>query len=143
MCILDWQLAGFHPPVLDLFYFFYLCTDGDILDNYFDSYMDLYHKQLKSTVKSFGSDLNKLYPYEAFQKDLKIFGNYGVIFSSFALNFLLPDTETAPDLEELSNAMDHNEDLENCLGFKTIALRKLYEDRMRGIVRHAAKRNYI
>lgn len=123
---------------MDLLYFFYLGTEGDILNNYYESFLDLYYKQLKATVELFRSNLDQLYPYEIFQNDLKKFGNYGVVLSSFMLNFTIANTETAPDLGATAG-----NSLENWLGFKDKAVEEIYERRIRDVVKHAAKRNYI
>lgn len=139
ICFIDWQISRYVSPVLDLVYFFYLSTEGAILNNYFESFLQLYYEQLQNTTELLGSDLNVLYPYEIFQEDLKKFGNYGLVLCSFALNFTMANTETAPDFEALGESTS----LENSIGFKDMAVKKIYEERIRDVVKHCAERNYI
>lgn len=44
--ILDFQMARYGPPVLDVLYFIFSCTEKELRDQHYDSFLDIYHSSL-------------------------------------------------------------------------------------------------
>lgn len=66
-CLLDFQLSRYAPPVLDLLYLVYSCTDRDMRDRHLDALMREYHDELSSALRRLGSDPEQVYPWQAMQ----------------------------------------------------------------------------
>lgn len=50
-----------------------------------------------------GSDPKKLFPYDAFEKQLKTFGKYGAIVGSLLIPLISSDISSIPDLDEITD----------------------------------------
>lgn len=44
--LLDFQMARCGPPVLDILYFIYCCTEKDVRDQHYDKFLEVYHSSL-------------------------------------------------------------------------------------------------
>lgn len=70
--LLDFQLARCASPITDLSFFIYSCTDQTLRDKSFDCLMKFYHEEISKTVTALGSDVDKVYSWELFQKEVII-----------------------------------------------------------------------
>lgn len=76
--ILDWQIARYCPPVLDLLYNIFSSTDKPFRDRYYSKLVDTYHTSLSATIRKLGSD-PELYSYETLQQQLRKFGDFTLL----------------------------------------------------------------
>lgn len=79
LSILDWQIARYCPPVLDVLYNIFSSTDKSFRDQYYTKLLETYHLTLSETICKLGSDPTKLYSYENFQGQLRKFGDFTLL----------------------------------------------------------------
>jgi Ecdysteroid kinase-like family len=76
--MIDFQLARFASPVIDIAFFIYSCTDEACREQFYDDLIKTYHTSLCELVKDFGSNPEFLFPFSALQSELKTFFKFGV-----------------------------------------------------------------
>jgi thiamine kinase-like enzyme len=69
--MIDFQLARFASPALDISFFIYSCTTEELRVQYYDDLLKAYHESLSAIVKDFGSNPEFLFPFKALE--VKIF----------------------------------------------------------------------
>jgi hypothetical protein len=65
--MIDFQLARYGSPVLDIMFFIYSCTTQDLREQYFDDLLKTYHDNLSQIVKDLGSNPEYLFPFSALE----------------------------------------------------------------------------
>lgn len=141
MCILDWQISHISAPVLDLLYFFGATTDKELRDSHYDELLKHYHDTMGDFAAEMGSDINKLYPYEVFMKQMQQCGGYGLTTALMLLPLLTSESDEIPDMNELFEADDLSKSME-AMTF-TSKNNDEYETRIRDMCHHMVERNYI
>lgn len=116
--MVDWQLARFGSPVLDLHYNLFCVSDKKLRDKEYQNLMKHYHQSLSDIVRKLGSDPDKLFPFGEFQESLKKFGKFAFVMAPILTQIMLADPKDVPDLDEMSVAMSNEgEDVEFVRGF--------------------------
>lgn len=54
--ILDYQMARYGPPVLDVLYFIFCCTQKDVRDEHYEHFLRIYHASLAKHLERYASD---------------------------------------------------------------------------------------
>lgn len=70
--ILDYQAARVASPVLDISFFIYTSTDEKCREKHFTKLLEYYHAEFAKVVDILGSDINKIYPWKVFMKDVRL-----------------------------------------------------------------------
>ncbi|XP_043288986.1 uncharacterized protein [Venturia canescens] len=104
--LLDFQLARSSSPVLDLSFLIYACSDKQLLDNHYDKILETYHSILSNSIKSLGSDPQKLYPWTVFMNEVKEQSMHGLNFALESVPFSVMDESKAFDLDDLIKTDD-------------------------------------
>lgn len=65
--LIDFQLARYSSPALDLSFFINSCTTQELRDQHYDQLIGIYHKSVTDFLTSLGSDATKVFPFEALQ----------------------------------------------------------------------------
>ncbi|XP_019548007.2 uncharacterized protein LOC109418299 [Aedes albopictus] len=134
LALIDWQLARYVSPALDVLYFLFCCTDDTFREKHFDEMLEIYHSSLTTFLEQVGSDPQELFPFTALQTQLKSFGKFAVIMAAFDVPILCTDPAEMPDL----NGGDLAE------GFAASPEAQLrYAGRMGGIIRDAVRYGYL
>jgi hypothetical protein len=71
--MIDFQLARFASPAIDISFFIYSCTNDELRDQYYDDLLKTYHTSLCDLIRDFGSNADNLFSFSAFEvkKNLK------------------------------------------------------------------------
>ncbi|XP_018566835.1 uncharacterized protein LOC108907579 [Anoplophora glabripennis] len=77
---LDFQLSKEGSPCCDLSYCFYSGAPKELLKD-LDYFLKVYHDSLSETLKAFGCDSGKLYPFQELKNDWKRYCKMGVMMS--------------------------------------------------------------
>lgn len=104
--LLDFQLARSSSPVLDLSFLFFACSDKQLLDDHYDEMLKTYHSILSSSIKSLGSDPEKLYPWSVFEEEVKEQSIHGLNFALESVPFSVMEESEAFDLDDLIKTDD-------------------------------------
>lgn len=65
--MIDFQLARFASPVIDIAFFIYSCTTEDLRTQYYDDLIKNYHESVCELIKDFGSNPEHLFPFSALE----------------------------------------------------------------------------
>ncbi|XP_058448046.1 uncharacterized protein LOC131428263 [Malaya genurostris] len=59
----DWQSSRYATPLLDLGYFFFLCTGAQFRQDHFDQLLQHYHNAVKDLLDRLGGDTTRQFPF--------------------------------------------------------------------------------
>lgn len=65
--MIDFQLARYASPVLDIAFFIYSCTTEELRAQYYDDLIQTYHKSLTDLIVDYGSNPEYLFPFSALE----------------------------------------------------------------------------
>jgi thiamine kinase-like enzyme len=71
--MIDFQLARFASPVIDIAFFIYSCTDEKCREEYYDDLIKTYHTSLCELIKDMGSNPEYLFPFSALEVNWKFY----------------------------------------------------------------------
>lgn len=94
--LLDWQVSRYCSPVLDLVYFFFVCTDREFRSQHYDEFLKIYYRSLQDLLDSLGGDTKTQFPFTSLHQQLKQFGKYGVIMSTLLIPMMATKSEELP-----------------------------------------------
>lgn len=117
MSILDWQIARYCPPVLDLLYNVFSSTDKPFRDQYYETLLKTYHASLSDTIRKLGSDPTKLYSYEHFLGQLRKYGDFTLLCAPLLISIRVAQAKNATENDDsigkrekvLSNIHNHEQ----------------------------------
>ncbi|XP_062712320.1 uncharacterized protein LOC109428074 [Aedes albopictus] len=91
--LLDWQMARYGSPIMDLLSFLYLCGEIDLRREHFNDLLQTFYNAFATTFRALGGQPEKSFPFEAIHAQMKLFGAQVVTMSTFAFPILskLPD----------------------------------------------------
>lgn len=94
----DYQLAYYGCPILDVLYFIYSATDYDFRKKHLNYLKDLYYESLKAFLGYFKIPHETVFPREEFERQFTEKRDYGLMVNVFLLPFLFVSENKAPDL---------------------------------------------
>lgn len=86
--LLDWQMARYSSPILDLTSFLYLCGEPNLRRELFDDVIRTFHNAFSTTFLALGGDPEKSFPFEAIKQQIKLFGAQVLSMATFAYPLL-------------------------------------------------------
>jgi thiamine kinase-like enzyme len=144
--LIDWQIARYCSPVVDLVYFLFICTDEQMRKKHYDELLNIYHRSLKDLLDHLGGDTQTQFPLTTFLRHLKRFGKFGVIMSTFIMPMLQTKSEDLPDMDFMAEQMK-NEDpavMEEMMKqFTQSSGADAFTERMRGVLNDAIRYGYM
>lgn len=109
--MLDYQIARYVSPVIDLVYFIFASTDKPFRDAHYKELLKIYHSTLSKLLERLGENPEVVFPFEALEKQLKKFGRFGLIMAFMLIPTMNIQSQDVPDLDEV--AKDMKDDVEN------------------------------
>lgn len=100
MCLLDWQLSGYRPPVLDVFYFIFSSTNKEQRKKELPNLLQQYYKSLSEHIKELGSDPEQLFSFAQFHEELKKLGKFALFTAPFTLMLVLASADEIPEVSK-------------------------------------------
>ncbi|KRK05754.1 uncharacterized protein Dyak_GE29258, partial [Drosophila yakuba] len=85
--LIDFQMSRYAPPVLDIVHYLFACTEKELRDEHFPAFMEAYYNTLHLKLASCNLSLEDIYPRSVFNRQLQLFGVYGLIMGAFSLPF--------------------------------------------------------
>lgn len=142
MQLIDFQLCKEGSPVLDLAYFFYVCSDKPSFQK-LDEYLQFYHEKLTKHLAEFGLDSHDIYPFKKLKEHWTKYSKFGYIMAVFLIRIMLSDADEVPDLADVadSNANNENSVLDS-FNFESRS-EDVYRQRMRDLVIHMIDHGFI
>lgn len=142
-------MTRYCSPVQELAYFLFNCTDNDLRSKHFDELLQVYHNSLKTLLRRLGGDIFEQFPMTALFRQLKAFGKYGILMSSFILPMISTKSEDLPDMDFVAASMKDGKETSTDgveamdLMFKNPQKVGSYEARMRGNIIDACNYGYL
>lgn len=68
--LIDYQLARYGSPAIDVLLFIFACTDQTLRHAHYEDMLRTYHNSMKSHLKVFSYEIEEYYPWTKFQDDL-------------------------------------------------------------------------
>ncbi|KAH8379313.1 hypothetical protein KR009_004172 [Drosophila setifemur] len=103
--LIDFQMSRYAPPVLDIVHYLYTCTEKQLRDEHFDSFMNAYYDTLGQKLATCDLIVEEIYPRSVFNRQLKMFGVYGLIMGAFSLPFFVSNGDEVLDIDIVSEAI--------------------------------------
>lgn len=142
--LLDWQIARYASPVLDLMYFLFTASTKRFRDKHYETLLDIYHQSLSSFMRRLGSDPEKLFPRKALDDQLKKFGRFGLFMAVMLLPVITTKSEDVPDLEEMAEKMESGADLSAEVdNFRSESTEGIYREKIVGCCQDMVQLGYI
>uniref|UniRef100_U5ET49 Putative juvenile hormone-inducible protein n=1 Tax=Corethrella appendiculata TaxID=1370023 RepID=U5ET49_9DIPT len=101
--MIDYQLVRYGSPVLDISFFIYSCTNQAMREQYYDELLNIYYTNLTDLIRDLGSDPNKVFPREEFEKELKQFSRFGCGFSIESVPLSIMDDDDTADFSKIES----------------------------------------
>uniref|UniRef100_A0A2H1V9H4 SFRICE_008181 n=1 Tax=Spodoptera frugiperda TaxID=7108 RepID=A0A2H1V9H4_SPOFR len=104
--VVDYQTVHSGCPVTDLLYLEFLGTDQAFRNKHHNRLYDYYFSELTKALDRFDIDVNKVYPRETFEKEIKEMYSVALTIAMVVLPLVLVDTERAPLMSEIEGVND-------------------------------------
>lgn len=106
MCLIDWQIARYCSPALDLHYYLFSATDHESRAKDYENLLHIYHSSLTDIVQKLGSDPQKLFTFDDLQNQLKKFGKFSLVMSPILIQIMMADAKDVNSMDDLSQKID-------------------------------------
>lgn len=134
MCILDWQAVRYGSPVIDFLQTIFTSTDKALRDKEYENLKHLYHSMLSHQIEKLGSDANKLFSYEEFERQLKQFGSFALLIAPMILQVALAHSDDISDLDVISEQLAKGEKVDAIVKGYDEETQQIYTERINGLV---------
>lgn len=138
--MIDFQLARFASPALDISFFIYSCTTQELRENHYDELLKAYHNSLGEQLQVVGLDVENVFPYSALLEEMQQRACFGVAMGIESIPFSVMDDEETGDLDTIQG--EEAVDVTTVWKLKPI---KNKEGRLRlaNMFKHAVEMGYI
>lgn len=140
MCLIDWQVARYCTPVLDLLYYIFTSTDQRLREKEYDNLLRVYHSALTKIVKKLGSDPQKLFSYEDLLDQLRKFGKFSMLMSPVLISVMMADAKDISNMDDFSQDMNCDKQVSLVKGFDA-KTQILFDERIQGLLNDVDKLN--
>ncbi|XP_055605910.1 uncharacterized protein LOC129754074 [Uranotaenia lowii] len=97
--MIDFQLARYSSPALDISFFIYSCTTQELRDAHYKELLQAYHQSLTEMLRDLGSNPDELFPFSELEKELHEFARFGCGMGIESVPFSLLEEHECPDLD--------------------------------------------
>ncbi|XP_053690784.1 uncharacterized protein LOC128739330 [Sabethes cyaneus] len=141
--LIDWQLSRYVSPVLDLSQFMFISTNAELRGVKYEPLIRAHYQSLCAYLKRLGSNPERLYPADIYQGQWNKYGRFGMIMGLIQVPMMCTSPEDLPDMDEFIEKADAGDaDVSFQFAAKGESL-KLYQSRIRGMLRDAARFGYL
>ncbi|EDW00510.1 GH11819 [Drosophila grimshawi] len=140
VCLIDWQLMRYASPITDLVYFLFSCTTRQFRQQHFRPMLQLYYKELGQQLARLGETAATLFPFDAFEQQLREKGAVGLLLAMMVLPIVTMRGEDVPDLQVISDLVEGGA---STSGFLGVGNESLYKQRMRDVILDCVDYEYI
>ncbi|XP_062559062.1 uncharacterized protein LOC134223866 [Armigeres subalbatus] len=99
--MIDFQLARYSSPALDISFFIYSCTSQQLREAHYEELLSAYHRSLSDMLRDLGSNPDELFSFSDLQKEMHEFARFGVGMGIESVPFSLLDESEVPDLDQI------------------------------------------
>lgn len=106
----DWQLAHYCSPAVDVLYNIFTSTDKQFRDQHYATLLDTYYSSLCEMIRKLGSDPMKLYTFQDFQLQLAKCGEFALLYAPIIFSFRMAQAKDVANLDEYAEHLDNGND---------------------------------
>ncbi|XP_052562839.1 uncharacterized protein LOC128092632 [Culex pipiens pallens] len=106
--LLDFQLARYLPPAVDLLCAIYILTRRSHRDAFYESYVDHYYQSLTNKLEKLNLDIKTILPWNSFRESLEHYRLVGLLWSGVLRSFVNLPEGYLPDLRR-SHPQSYND----------------------------------
>lgn len=118
-------------------------TDKKIRDEDFGNLVREYYEQLSCNIRKMGSDPEKLFPYDAFKKELKLSGNIAFLLAPMVLEVSLAEAKDVSNFNEMCENIDNDEQEWNFIQGLSDSAMLVYKKRLNECIGDLVENGYF
>lgn len=122
---------------MDLSFFIFTSTDQKLRLDHYSELLEVYHHALSDTLTRLGSDPDSIFPFTELERQLKLFGRFGVIMSHMVLQLVTVNPNDIPK-DDTQKVSAKGDDV-----FDRTRKGKIYSERIVGVIKDALRLGYI
>ncbi|KAB0796821.1 hypothetical protein PPYR_10882 [Photinus pyralis] len=103
LCILDWQMMHLASPALDVLFFLFLSSDGELRKQYYTKLIDEYYDSLSSFLRELGSDPEVLLPFPILLEHLRKLSGFVLLIAIWLLATNMKESDDVPDFSNIDS----------------------------------------
>lgn len=138
----DWQCTRYAPPVVDIVYFMFLCTDAPLRARHYDDLIQAYHHALRAQLDRLNADVNELFPFTAMLRQLKQYGRYALGAAMMLVPMMSTVKSDLPSMSDVFEKIGEGKWDGEDFGQSEEA-QQLFKARMGGILRDMNKKGFF
>lgn len=104
-----------------------------------------YYEQLSSNIRKMGSDPEKVFPYDAFKKELKLCGSIGFLMAPMIIENSQVDAKDVSNLDDICEKMANGKDRHtlNIIQGLSDSAQLVYNERVNGLIGDLVEHGYF
>lgn len=142
ICLLDFQLGRYSPPVLDLLYNIFSSTDQKFRAQHYDKLLKTYYATLSNTIEKLGSDPKKLYTFENLQAQLRKYGEFALLCGPMVIQIKVANSSDVGNLDEYAELVESGVEADLINEYDE-ATQMLYDSLINGLVTDLVNYGYV
>lgn len=99
--MIDFQLARFASPALDISFFIYACTLQSLREQHYEELIGIYHQSACDLLTALGSNAAEVFPMSGLQAELKESARFGLGTGMEAVPLSMQDEDELSDMNIL------------------------------------------
>lgn len=123
---MDWQLAHYCSPVVDVLYNIFTSTDKAFRDQHYTTLLNAYYSSLCDMIRKLGSEPQKLYKFEDFLQQLGQFSEYALLYAPIIFSFRLAQADNVENLDIYAEHIENGRDIDLIRDFD-VETQKVYK----------------
>lgn len=137
--MIDYQLARFGSPALDVLYFLFTSTDKGLRTEHYDNLIRIYYKHLSAHLTRLGSNPDKIFTLNDLLDQLRKFGKFGLCMTAMVIPMISAESKDIPDLDKVAENLNEGTEFE---GFDKNQKNMIYKTRMSDVIRDIIRLGY-
>lgn len=133
--VIDWQMSQFCSPVTDVSYYLYSSIEKQLRTEHYTDLLLVYHTELLAAAKRLGTNIDSIFTFDEFMKQIKEFAIYGLLMAPLVVQAVTTEASELPSAGETEE-----EQANNLMGSN---LSQRYAVRMTDVIRDFFSRGYL
>lgn len=143
VCLLDFQLARYSPPALDLLYNIFSSTDKQFRAEHYEKLLKTYYSSLCDIVEKLGSDPKKLYTYENLQTQMRKFGEFALLCGPMIIQIKVANAKDILNLDDYAEQVEKGNKAADLVGEYDEETQEKFSNLINGLVDDLVNYGYV
>lgn len=143
VCLLDFQLSRYSPPVLDLLYNIFTSTDKQFRAKHYETLLNTYYASLCDIVEKLGSDPKKLYTFENLQAQMRKFGEFALLCGPMVIQIKVANAKDILNLDDYAEQVEKGNASADLIGEYDEYTQEEFSNLINGLVDDLVNYGYV